>query len=220
MKNLKNNIVAKDFYGDNCLVDAFSNKVSGARRPQGWVEIFEIDENGNEKLLGKHNLVVYQGRELIAQRMFNLKNTQVLTDPAEYISWFGIGSGGVNVGDPFNPSSPVATDIDLYNELPISAIDSTCGDFHDGFYFKKPIESIEFEQDGYNNNSWLIVKTVSRVSLGDANGSQISEAALFTAVDGPVPNHTGPFHMFSRITFPTVVKVDTRQLLFIWYIFF
>jgi len=217
-KNKK--IVAKDFYGDNCLADNILKQDSDKRNPQGWVEIYEIDENENEKLLGKHNLVVYQGRELLAQRLFNYSNSQVDTDPNEYIAWFGIGSGGVNVGDPFNPSPPIATDTDIYNELPINAIDSTCGDFHDGFYFKKPIESIDFQQDTYNNNSWLIVKTVSRVSLGDSNGSHISEAGLFSSLNGPVPNHPGPFHMFSRVTFPTVVKVDTRQLLFIWFIYF
>jgi len=212
-------IIAKDFYGDNCLNDSVI-KVTGPRRPKGWVEIYEIDEHNQSKKLGKFNLVVYQGRELIAQRMFYTDNSQAITSPDEYISWFGIGSGGVNVGDPYNPSSPISTDRNLNNEIPISAIDTTCGDFHDGFYWKKPIESITFEQDQYNDNAWLIVKTISRVSLGDANGSHISEAALFSAAGGPIPNHSGPFHMFSKITFPDVVKVNTRQLLFIWYIYF
>ena len=218
--NKINKIVAKDFYGDHCLNDKILGNDSDKRRPQGWVEIYEIDESNNENLIGKHNLVVYQGRELIAQRMFFVSNPQTVTNPDEYISWFGVGSGGVNVGDPFNPSPPVSTDTNIYNELPISAIDATCGDFHDGFYYKKPIESIDFEQDPYNNNAWLIVKTVSRVSLADANGLQISEAGLFSAAGGAIPNHSGPFHLFSRVTFPTVVKVDTRQLLFIWYIYF
>jgi len=213
-------IINKDKYGDYCLSDSVKGQDSQKRKPQGWVEIYEVDENNVEHLIGKHNLVVYQGRELIAQRMFNVNNVQSIPEPNEYISWFGIGSGGVNTGDPFNPSPPVSTDTDIYNELPINAIDATCGDYHDGFYYKKPIESITFEQDSYNNNSWLIVKTVSRVSLGDANGSHISEAGLFSAADGAIPNHPGPFSLFSRITFPTVVKVNTRQLLFIWYILF
>ena len=215
-----NKIVAKDFYGDNCLKGSLDQMESTTRFPKGWVELYEVDEKGSEKLISKSNLVVYLGRETIAQRMFGLENEYSLPTKDETISWVGIGSGGVNTGDPFNPSPPVSTEIDLVSELPISSTDTTCADLKEGFYYKKPIESITFEQDTYNNNSWLIAKTISRISLSDSIDSHISEAGLFTSEGGQIPGYAGPFHLFSKVTFPTVVKTNTRQLLFIWYIYF
>jgi len=220
MENNNIKIVVKDMYGDNCLKDKVFEKGSDERHPRGWVEIYEVDENGNEKLHAKSNLVVYVGRETIAQRMLGLTNTASSSTKDETISWIGIGSGGVNVGDPFNPSPPVATDTDLAVPVQISATDLSCADLQGGFYYKKPIESIEFEQDTYNNNSWLIAKTISRISLSDCVDEHISEAGLFTSEGGTIAGYGGPFHLFSRVTFPTVVKTNTRQLLFIWYLYF
>lgn len=214
-------IINKDFYGDNCLQDSLIDASVAPRSPQGFVELYEVDENDNEKLLSKSNLVVYSGREVIAQRLFNKSNALTSATENEFICWFGIGSGGTNVGDPLTPSPPVATDLDLAISAPISNIDPSCGDKRaDGYWYKKPIDTIEFEQDVYNSNAWLIVKTVSRVSLADAIDQHISEAGLFTSEDGNLPDHPGPFHLFSKVTFPTVVKTSTRQLLFIWYIYF
>jgi len=213
-------IVAKDTYGDNCLKDNVGQNNNIERKPQGWVEVYEIDENNNENLLSKSNLVVYVGRETIAQRMFGTNNSASASTKDEFITWLGVGSGGVNVGDPFNPSPPVATDTDLAISVGISAIDPNCADPRGGFFYKKPIESIEFEQDTYNNNSWLIVKSTSRISLGDCIDEHISEAGLFTSEGGPIAGYSGDFHLFSRVTFPPVVKTSTRQLLFVWYLFF
>jgi len=218
-KNIKK-IITKDFYGDNCLVDSVTASKGKERHPQGWVEVYEIDENGIENLHSKSNLVVYQGRETISQRMFNVENVSCPSTRDDIIAWVGVGSGGVNVGDPFNPSPPVATDTDLAVPVQISAIDPTCADLRGGFYYKKPIESVEYEQDTYNNNSWLIAKTTSRISLADSDGEHISEAGLYSSAGGPIPNYAGPFHLFSRVTFPPVVKVNTRQILFIWYLYF
>ena len=215
-------IIIKDSYGDECLADTFSRNDSNVvnSKPQGWVEVYEVDENGTEKLLSKSNLVVYLGRETIAQRMFGLDNASSATTKDETISWFGIGQGGATMGDPLTPVPPVSTDTDLAGEIPISNIDQSCADFRNGAFFKKPIETIEFEQDAFNDNAWLIVKTISRVSLSDAVSANINEAALFTSDGGAIASYPGPFHMFSKVTFPTVVKTTTRQILFIWYIYF
>jgi hypothetical protein len=63
-----------DYYGDN-LSDGVGNKKrnmkSDESRPKGFVEIFEVSDDGSKKLLGKHNLVVYQGREWLITRAFN-----------------------------------------------------------------------------------------------------------------------------------------------------
>lgn len=211
--------IIEDKYGDNCLSAEIGDSALGdSRKPEGFVEIYEVDENNNEQLVGKSNLVVYVGRELIAQKIVKINNPAIDTDFNEGLFWFGVGSGGVNEGDPFNPSPPVSIDNGLYVDLPISDADPTCADPREGWFYKKPIESVEFEQDPYNDNSWLIIKTVSRVSVSDALGAYISEAGLFTALEN-TPGYTGDFHLFSRVTFPTITKSETRQLLFIWYIY-
>jgi len=194
-------VVAKDYYGDNCLKDNTFQNDAVERHPQGWVEVYEVDENENEKLIAKSNLVVYLGREIIAQRMFGTDNPNANASSTrhETITWLGIGSGGVNVGDPFNPSPPVATDVDLAEEISFSDIDPSYADFRNGHYYKKPIETVEFEQDTYNNNAWLIVKTISRISLSDATDAHISEAGLFASNGGPIANYSGPFHLFTNL---------------------
>jgi len=211
--------IIKDEYGKNCLAATMGDEAcGGSRKPEGYVEIYEIDEDGNQQLVGKSNLVVYVGRELIAQKITRLNNPSVDTQYEEGLYWLGIGSGGVSVGDPFNPNPPISTDDDLYESLPISATDVACGDLRGTDYYKKPIEAIEFQQDPYNDNAWIILQTTSRIGVSDSLGLNISEAGLFSAVDNS-PGASGPFHLFSRVTFPTIVKTNTRQLLFIWYIY-
>ena len=214
-----NKIIIKDEYGKNCITASMGdNAHGGQRKPEGFVEIYEVDDDGKQKLIGKSNLVVYVGRELIAQHLVHLNNPSSSTDREEALYWLGVGSGGTSVGDPFNPNPPISSDEDLYESLPISTIDVSCGDLRSGEYYKKPIEAIEFQQDPYNDNAWIILQTTSRISVSDCLGLNISEAGLFSSVDN-APGATGPFHLFSRVTFPTMVKTETRQLLFIWYIY-
>ena len=47
-----------DLYGESCLDDACnSREESGGRKPQGFVEIYEVDESGDRKLIGKVVLI-------------------------------------------------------------------------------------------------------------------------------------------------------------------
>ena len=211
-------IKARDEYGARCLSDSFGKRRNGNNGPQGYVEIYERDEKGNENYLGKRNLVVYGARELIAQKIVKLVNTQVIPDIDEYICWFGVGSGGANPGDPFNPNPPLNVDTDLYNSIPISATDTTCADFNSGFFYKAPIDLVEFEQDPLNDGSWLIIKTITTLGLDRSVGEEVNEAGLFTALDN-VAGYGGPFHLFARITFPTLIKTISRELIFVWYIY-
>lgn len=212
-------IQIEEKYGDQCLSDSQGKSSGGVRRPQGRVEIYEIDNEGVKQLIRKSNLVVYDGRELITQKIFDLENTHVDTDKDEFLYWFGLGSGGVNPADPFDPVPPVNSDTDLYEEIPISATDTTCADFHDGAYYKHPFDSVVFEQDSDNDGKYLIAKVITTIDTDDANDEEVSEAGLFSNLSN-AGGALVPFHLFARVTFPTILKTNVRRLTFVWYLYF
>jgi hypothetical protein len=202
-----------------CMRDSIGNRAEKKKiTPNGFVEIYEIDDFGGKKLVGRSNLVVYLGREWLATRIFNTVNPAVDPQPGEWICWFGLGTGGALPGDPFNPIPPTNLDTDLDTPVGINATDSTCGDYHDGFYFKHPLDGVSFEQDSENDDKYLIIRVEVTISNDDANGNNLSEAGLFTAASSS-GGYAGPFHMYARTTFPTITKSVTRQLLFVWYIY-
>ena len=209
-----------DNYGDSCIKDSVNSISTKSRKPEGFVEIYSVDKNGNKKLVGKSNLVLYVGREWIASRICNLENTDpsVTAMPDEFISWLGLGNGGAPVGDPLNPNTPTNTLIDLSNEIPVHSSDINCADLRGGSYYKHPLDEIEFQQDSLNNDSWLILKVTTTLSVDHANGYNLNEAGLFTS-NSDAGGHTGPFNIFSIVTFPTIVKDDSRQLVFYWYLY-
>lgn len=221
-------IVAKDFYGDNCLADkcnAGGSKDPLPGKPQGYVEIYEVDDFGNKKLAGRHNLVLYQGREWLAQRMMNRNHANVSSTTSEFITWFGLGDGGVIPGDPLNPSPPTLTDTELSSLTMITATDSSAADYNvvdathpEEGYYKIPFDSVEFEQDALNDDKWLVVKITTTVVASYSNGKQLSEAGLYTAASN-VGGYGGPFTLFARVTFPSIVKTADRRLIFSWFLY-
>jgi len=109
--NEKENIQINAFeYYSDCLqdknpLDKTLSYISD-RKPKGFVEIYETTSNGVKKLLGKPNLVVYNGREWVGERIFNTTNVSVTSSPGDFIAWFGLGDGGTPAGDPLNPTAP------------------------------------------------------------------------------------------------------------------
>ena len=215
-----------DNYG-RCFVDSVNKRFTGDRvKPKGYVEIYEADEDGNKKLVGRHNLVLYWGREWLAQRIVNVNNSFASSTKDEYINWFGIGDGGVIPGDPFNPAPPVITETSLAANVMINATDSSAADYHiaspptypEEGYYKIPFDTVEFEQDTQNDDSWLVVKITVTVGVDDANGKQLSEAGLFTA-ESNVGGYSGTFNIFSRVTFPSIVKTSDRRIIFNWFLY-
>lgn len=219
----KKDLVVKitDHYGDS-LADGLSGKRKNNERPKGFVEIYELTDE-NKKLIGKHNLVVYQGREWLIARAFNYTNP-ALPDllPTESICWFGVGNGGTPVEDPMDPTSPTNLDTDLNNPLMINASDPTYADYRllpvEGFY-KHPFDQLVFEQDVDNYNHYLIIQVTTTIGANDANGYNLNEAGLYTAEDAG-GGSTGPFHLYARVTFPSITKTSSRELMFVWYVFF
>lgn len=219
-------INAVDNYGE-CLEDSVNREVKQDRvKPKGYVEIYEVGDDGSKtKLHGRNNLVLYLGREFLAQKLVNKENGLVAPTKDEYIGWFGVGNGGVVPADPFTPLPPDINDQQLGNQVIL--IDTTAvgyTDFHEdtepGYdetgYYKKVIvpEEIEFEEDDLNDDRYLVIKIAFTVGTEDSNGKQISEAGLFTA-----ENDNGPFHLFAKVTYPSIVKTEDRRLLFRWYLY-
>ena len=168
-----------DNYGKNCIADSV-RKFNGSRKPEGFVEIYDINEDGIKKLLGKHNLVVYQGREWLAQRAFDTNNSGATVPNTKdlFISWFGLGSGGTGV-DPLDPTDPTNTDVDLDTEVSIHATDTACTDYRSGAYWKHPFASVTYSDDAANDNKDLIAVVQINIGTDDANGNNLSEAGLF-----------------------------------------
>lgn len=207
-------------YGEHCLKDCLGIVETSDRKPKGYVEIYETTPEGEKKLIGKSNLVLYTGREWITQRIFNVSNTHVTSSPGDAIYWFGVGDGGAPVLDPLTPTAPTNTDIGLGNDVVISS-DSANADYRItpvAGYYKKPIYSVEYQQDVYNNNSYLIAKVTMILDVGDSNGYNISEAGLF-ASPSSTGGSSGPFTCYARVTFPSIVKTVARILTIIWYVF-
>lgn len=216
---------AYEFYGDNCLGDSVNRKGSGDRRPQGFVKIYEVDENGKKKLIGKHNLVLYQGREWLAQRIVNVNNSNVSSTKDEFLTWFGLGDGGVLPADPIDPIAPALTDTELSSLVMFSASDSSAADYHviggdypETGYYKIPFDGVEFEQDSYNDDKWLVIKITTTVGVNYANGKQLSEAGLYTAASS-AGGYSGQFTLFARVTYPSIIKSVDRRLIYTWFLY-
>lgn len=218
-------------YGDNCLVDQVNKNKTASRRPQGQVHIYEQDEKGRKKLVHKNNLVVYLGREMLAQRLVNTENSSVTPTKDEWLQWFGIGEGGVNLADPLDPTPPINSDEDLNSPLMISDTTSSLyADPHNaggiypltGFYKKifdqEPENQIEFLTDDLNDDRYLIIKITTTIGSGDANGQQLSEAGLFSASSSS-GGYSGNFSLFARVTYPSLIKTSDRRLIFVWYLY-
>ena len=231
-------IIIKEQYGDICLSDQIFNDVSNKRRPEGEVHIFEETIDGKKKILYKSNLVVYTGREMLAQRLVNVDNPLVSSTNEDWLQWFGLGEGGVDPADPLNPTPPIMTDQDLYSPAMISTTTSanyanpiTAGAVRafDGFVYpltgnykkifdQDPATEVTFEIDNLNDNKYLVIKITTTIDDIDANGKQLSEAGLFGAASS-TGGYSGNFTMFARVTFPALIKTSDRRLIFVWYLY-
>lgn len=213
-------IIITETYGSKCI-DSKIIKRSSARKPEGYVEVYSVDDENNIKqLVGKSNLVVYSGREWLISRAFNIQNPHIDSSNAEALYWIGIGSGGCEIANPLIPVPPTNDDSGLNSEVAFTSTPSPLyGDLRMGYgYYKKLIDGVTFERDTANNNKYLIAKVDATIGSGDGIGYAINEAGLFTAESGS-GGWNGPFHLFARVTFSSIVKTSERRLIFNWYIF-
>lgn len=235
MDNVKDTIIeARDYYGDECLVDQVNAATSKVRGPKGEVHVFEIDDDGNKRLVRKSNLVVYSGREMLAQRLMDKDNANVTSTKDEFISWFGLGDGGVRPADPLDPVPPVNNDEYLYSPIPVSDTTGTYyADPHNagdttpgggtypanGSYVKAfDLNGVNFQQDVLNDSKYLVIQITTTIGANDANGYTLNEAGLFSA-EKSTGGYSGNFTLFARVTFPSLIKTTDRRLIFVWYLY-
>jgi len=138
-------VVARDFYGENCLVDSPLTARPQSRKPEGLVEVYDVKDDGTKQLIRKNNLVLYQGRETLAQM---LVRTNTVDDSGQpplqpvagnkdmWINWFGLGQGAADTecnpgsGDVFAPEPPTNEDTELACPIMVNPTDASSADYH------------------------------------------------------------------------------------------
>lgn len=226
----------------NCLGEELNKQNKDERRPKGYVELYDIDENINLKnsniekelengtFLGRYdaepiikddNLIVFDGREWVITSLFGIDNSNIHPKSDDKIYWVGFGDGGAPTEDPFNPIAPDQDDSDLENSVMINETESEYGDYRESpvtGYYKKLFSNVQYEQDELNEDKYVIAKITITLTSADANDHLINEAGLFIA-NSNTPGYSGDFNLFSKVTFQSVSKNETRQLVFIWYVY-
>jgi len=224
MSNIKRQVIA---ISDNEQKN-FYDKVKTKSIPYGgFVSI--VDKKTGELLVdkkefkliddtikGKDNLIVWSGREIVPQKLFNVDRISGSNEKDLFICWFGLGTGGADPLDPLNPISPDSSDTALNNEIVIDSSDPLNADGGR----KKPFDAnIEFLQDTANGSKWLISKATITINDTDANGNDLSEAMLYLADTNDASTVT-TFKAWARVTFSTIRKDSDRELIFLWFVYF
>ena len=201
--------------------------------PIGWVKVYL----NSKKVFEGSNIIVAQGREFVAQKIFNINNKEDNTLRPDYrnhnLSHFAIGSGGATVsGDSITLNGPEITD--TYLSEPISLGDSSYLDepsnytatgedplVHTYQESVKPITThggLFLEPVDYNTSEYYTkVKCTCVIPAGepgilDPNASvEISEAGLYSV-------HNTDVKMFAHICFPPKWKEKESSITIYWYI--
>jgi len=168
----------------------------------GVVEIYK----NNEFIERGNNLVVYDGRELAASKVFDLGN---------YTNWkithFGVGKGGTS-SDGTTKIGPNDSDTDLYSPLTLNKSNSNYK--RNGIL--KPINSKELIIDE-NTNKYTAVKNVLTIVVSEEpdleTPATIDEVALF-ATNG------NNWKIFSHYTTTRKILEENESITFEWYILF
>ena len=170
----------------------------------GLVEIFK---NNSEFIERGKNLVVFDGREFAASKVFNIGN---------FTNWnithFGIGNGGTS-SDGTTKIGPNDNDADLYNPLILNSSDSSY--LRNGIL--KPINSKELILDSGTGKYTTVLNTLT-INVGDEPDLvapvKINEVGLFFT------NSQGDWKLFSHYTTTDKILEENESITFKWYILF
>lgn len=179
--------------------------------PKGFVQINEIDKDGNKKLIvNDNNLIVYRGRSMAISRMFGKdicwqSETQALPFLGmsdKYIAFFAVGTGGASSSNNQNPLTVNSAEWQLRTHGDVSG----SGDYVtiNGRTYKpfdptsptflteseiinnsdilSSLQNVNFESN--KRDTYLVAKVDVTLDSGDANGTgsqEINEAGLFLA---------------------------------------
>lgn len=217
------------------IFDALSDqaKKKQTRGPIGWVEILL----NHKKVFNGPNLVVAQGREFVAQKLFNINSFDGGARPDlrnHRISHFAIGSGGATAsGNSYTLLGPYICDVSLSQPIQLGNTsylnEPSNHDSGDNIHVYtdsvKPITTdgeIILEPDDYGGGTctyYTKVKCVCKIPAGEPSGIlsgesvQVSEAGLYF-----VEPTTQNVKMFSHICFPPKWKEKESDLTINWYI--
>lgn len=211
---------------------ASGDKKNPTRGPVGWVQVLL----NHKKVFEGNNLVVAQGREFVAQKLFNTSAYDGGSRPnytGYTIGHFSIGSGGAtSSGSSYTLLGPYICDTALNEPIQLgntSYLDEPSNyDAGDNIHLYqdsvKPVSvdgEILLEPDDYGGGActyYTKVKCVCKVPAGEPSGIlsgesvQVSEAGLYF-VDA-----TPDVKMFSHICFPPKWKEKESDLTINWYI--
>ena len=215
----------------------FDKMVAGGKKtpqrgPVGWVQVLL----NHKKVFEGNNLVVAQGREFVAQKLFSTSLYDGGSRPnytGYNISHFSIGSGGATAsGSTYTLLGPYICDVALSQPIQLGNTiyldepsNFDAGDnihtYHDAV---KPIVTdgeILLEPDDYGGGTctyYTKVKCVCKIPAGEPSGIlsgesvQVSEAGLYFV------DSTPDVKMFSHICFPPKWKEKESDLTINWYI--
>jgi len=163
----------------------------------------------------KKNTIVYDGREIFGQKIFNKDIVTGSNEKQLFIAYMSVGDGGADPSDPNLILAPDVNDTGLVNELVIDATDPQCADGGK----KKVISNIEFLQDVTKNNRYLIAKATMIINANQFVNTNFNEVGLWFA-DSNNPATVTTFKLASRITIGTTSKNNITDLIFEWYYYF
>lgn len=227
---LDQNIILSEEYK---IFDALAHKMEqGMRGPLGWVQIFLQTKNGLIYDEGS-NLVVAQGREYVAQRVFNSYAYSGGSRPnwtSYVISHFAVGSGGSVVsGTPpsVTLNGPYICDTGLITAttlgiggyltepggtvLSVKPIAASSGSLY--------LESVSYSGGGTSCTNYTKMKCTCIIPSGEPSSlapggtTKIDEAGLYF-VSGSTAK------LFSHICFAPKWKEKESTLTIQWYILF
>jgi hypothetical protein len=203
-----------------------------------------------EVVLDKWNTIVLRGRVFAIEKLFGdvvpngtLQGATVYKQNlSRVLVAFGIGTGGTPIGNPFSPTPPSFSDMDLAAPAPFRKYVSNdlanypaltpaemllysdsrttvAAGVTTTTYYKKQFESVPvWSIDTVGNEVYK--KLILRIDELDARSMNINELALYMGHYDPVMNTMADLEIFSRITFPTENLNDpSKQLLIEYYIY-
>lgn len=204
---------------------------------RGKVEIFSED---GSLLLSKDNLVVQRGRTFVLEKLFNDVNpdsTGYTKNLNREIVLFGVGTGGADVGTPFEPRPVLATDYTLTESTPFRIEDSNdtltyLTDDEKKIYHNPIVEdnlsSYMYKRFEIYDPEWKVDKDTNtiykkielRLNEKDTRDKAINELALFIA-QKPINEDENyvDVEMFSKINFPSEYMSSDKQLLVRYYVY-
>ena len=219
---------------------------------KGRVRIYERKIDGDKKLYlveDTSNLILYRGRNWLAQRAFNSNMSARSVNPSWkdlYLNWFAVGSRG-STSDPLVPASPTLQDYQLGNQLPISSVPASDFITVSGVQFHafdSTYPQFLYDTDVNNSTLWSgcqqtdNVQGLSNMRCDGFLIGLIKVTVTSNECNGPATpgyqdiNEAGLFFglasptlptdlgIFSRVCFSTIRKDVTRELVFSWYIYF